>query len=49
MIAMNIFTASARHSLAALIRDPQVRAGMYLWLVVAGICVLAANAGAAMW
>ncbi len=46
---MNIFTTPTRHTLAALIRDPQVRAGMYLWLVIAGICVLAANAGATAW
>ncbi len=45
---MTIFTTPTRHSLATLLRDPQVRAGMYLWLVIAGICVLAANAVAAV-
>lgn len=41
---MNIFTSTGRHSLWDTLRDPQVRTGMYLWLMIAGLGVLVANA-----
>ena len=44
---MNIFTSTGRHSLWEHLHDPQVRTGLYLWLVIAGLCVLVANAMAA--
>lgn len=38
---------SATTSLWQLLRDPHVRSGIYAWLLIAGLCVLAANALAA--
>lgn len=40
---MNILTLSGRRSLWDLLKDPQVRTGMYVWLMIAGMCVLIAN------
>lgn len=42
---MSIFTArSGKFSLVSALSDVHVRAGLYLWLVIAGVCVLLANA-----
>ncbi len=31
------------------LRDANVRAGLYLWLLIAGLCILLANAVAKGW
>lgn len=36
-------TANLHRSFWELIRDPYVRSGLYLWLMIAGLCVLVAN------
>ena len=38
---------TGRFSLWQAIRDPYVRGGLYIWLIIAGLCVLIANALAA--
>ena len=40
---MSLQTTLSRNSLLQLLRDPQVRVGIYIWLVIAGLCVLVAN------
>ena len=32
-----------------ILRDANVRAGIYLWLLIAGLCILLANAVAKGW
>jgi hypothetical protein len=42
-----MFTQTPHHSgssFFALLRDPAVRAGIYAWLVIAGVAVIIANA-----
>lgn len=34
---------AGRTSLWQLLRDPQVRVGIYTWLIIAGVCVVLAN------
>ncbi len=47
---MNVsFARIGRCSLWNALRDAHVRAGLYLWLLIAGLCVLLANAVAAGW
>ena len=42
-----LFPDLQKRSLWALLRDARVRSGIYLWLLIAGLCVVVANAGAA--
>ena len=44
---MNFLSPIGRRSLWELIRDPQVRTGIYVWLLIAGLCVIVANVMAA--
>ena len=44
---MSIFTSNGTSFLWQFVKDPEVRAGMYMWLLIAGFCVLMANAMAA--
>lgn len=43
------FSRLGKFSFWNTLRDPNVRAGLYLWLLIAGLCVLIANAVARGW
>ena len=40
---MSILTLSDKRSFWDILKDPQVRAGMYVWLLIGGMCVLVVN------
>ena len=48
MYVMSLFPANnGKFSFGNALRDVHVRTGIYLWLLIAGLCVLLANAVAA--
>ena len=41
---MSLLHINTKFSVMTVLKDPQVRAGMYTWLIIAGFCVIVANA-----